>query len=216
MSKRASHTTHTTLTSGAARVGATLVGSILVASLVAPARASALELVPVVALTSLAHGDRVELDVDGVGTPRVDRTTLALGVTAGVSYALPARGLPGDHVHASSALGLSVGSLRGDGRLVLRQDALVTLASAGPLALRAGLGLDVHLGLAAPASTFADAAIVVAALLGPVELAWRPVLVIPLSSDDVAVLGRVRRQHVAPGLVPLGFELRVSIDALAL
>lgn len=165
---------------------------------------------PTVAVELGGFDEQLRVRTDGVDTDS-QRGQVRAGVGLGVAH--PVVRLS-DWVAldglASVGLGVTFGS--GHWLLPLREDLTFAFTPARWLTLRAGLGLGFSADLSAAQRSFAELALPVSVTFWrTVELAWRPMLTLPLGSDTQAVLGGERALATRVEVLPFDVQLRFRL-----
>lgn len=111
---------------------------------------------------------------------------------------------------ASVGLGLTFDS--GHWLIPLREDLTFAFSPARWFTLRAGLGVGISANVSAAQRSFAELAIPVSVTFWrTVELAWRPMLSLPLGSDTQPVLGGDRALATRVAVLPFDLQLRFRL-----
>lgn len=172
------------------------------------------EWVPTVSFALNAFDERLRVRVDQNDYDSVRgqlRGVVALG------FAHPVARPWGERVwldgHASIGLGLAVDT--GRWQVPLREDITFAFAATRWLTLRGGLGVGVTLDATGARRSFAEVGLPLSVtFLHAIELGYRPVLTLPLGSEESSALGGGRALSTRLTVLPFEVLLRVRVTGL--
>lgn len=184
----------------------------LVAAAASSAGAEEPRFVPTAALVASGQSETVKVDVGGAHSEE-RRSDLRFGPALGLGHRLTAPGRLSLDGHGSVGVGPNLGG--GRYLLPLREDVAAAFRPRAWLALRGGLGAGVTVDLGRGATSYVELALPVSVtIVEVVELAYRPLLSLPVASEERTTFGGTRSLSASTALVPLDFTLRFRVPAL--
>jgi hypothetical protein len=192
-------------------IGRAAIAAVLLTGLVA--RAEAPRWAPTIGVSMGAFDEQVKVVVDGAQTNST-RGQLRLLLFVGLAHPVAGESelvwLDG---HASLGAGPTFET--GHWHAVAREDVSLAVAVASWMTVRVGLGVGFTFDTTATARSDVELAVPVGVtLFKVVEVAYRPMLVLPVGREQTAVLGGTRTLSTRLAVLPFEVALRFRIGAL--
>jgi hypothetical protein len=170
--------------------------------------------VPTASVSVGAFDERMVVRVDGTDTSTV-RGQLRTFVSLGLEHPIATRMGEGVGFDGHMSVGVGPTFETGHWQILLREDATVVWRAMKWLTFRVGLGAGITVDTTASRRSFAELGLPLSvALFNFVELAYRPLLSIPLGAEVAQVLGDTRTLATNLALLPFEVQLRFRIRAL--
>ena len=171
--------------------------------------------IPTAAISIGSFEERLRVRVDGAEHDS-DRGQLRMIFLLGLAHPVARLRNPRMWIDGHGAVGVGLTFQTGHRQVPLREDVTFAYAATRWLTLRGGLGLGFTIDASASSRSFAELAVPIGlTFFRYVEIAYRPVLSVPLGSETSRVLGGERALSTRVAVLPFEVILRVRVAALS-